>query len=60
MWTIKIIQPRLEKKVRVAFDWTLDLLFAKDIVHFIIFQSAAISTQEETAASKHLLLLAIV
>jgi NADH dehydrogenase len=39
--------PRLEKKVRVAFDWTLDLLFAKDLVHFMILRSAATSTREE-------------
>jgi len=39
--------PRLEKKVRVAFDWTLDLLFAKDLVHFMILRSAATSTPEE-------------
>jgi NADH:ubiquinone reductase (H+-translocating) len=26
--------PRFEKKVRVALDWTLDLLFSKDIVQF--------------------------
>ncbi len=26
--------PRLEKKLRVAFDWTLDLIFSKDIVQF--------------------------
>jgi NADH dehydrogenase len=25
--------PRIEKKMRVAFDWTLDLLFRKDPVH---------------------------
>jgi hypothetical protein len=24
--------PRLEKKIRVAFDWTLDLFFSKDLV----------------------------
>ena len=40
--------PRIEKKVRVAFDWTLDLLFAKDLVHFMILRSAGTSTQEET------------
>jgi NADH dehydrogenase len=40
--------PRLEKKVRVAFDWTLDLLFAKDLVHFMILRSPATSTPEET------------
>ena len=40
--------PRLEKKVRVAFDWTLDLLFAKDLVHFMILRSrAATSSREE-------------
>jgi NADH dehydrogenase len=27
--------PRLEKKVRVAIDWTLDLMFAKDFVQFL-------------------------
>jgi NADH dehydrogenase len=26
--------PRLEKKLRVALDWTLDLVFSKDIVQF--------------------------
>ena len=26
--------PRLEKKVRVALDWTLDVLFSKDLVQF--------------------------
>jgi hypothetical protein len=38
--------PRLEKKVRVALDWTLDLLFTKDLVHFMILRSAAISRQD--------------
>jgi len=27
--------PRLEKKIRVALDWTLDLLFSKDLCQFI-------------------------
>ena len=27
--------PRLEKKLRVAIDWTLDLIFAKDFVQFL-------------------------
>jgi NADH:ubiquinone reductase (H+-translocating) len=49
--------PRIEKKVRVAMDWTLDLLFSKDLVHFMILRSPAISSREEphveaTAASK--------
>jgi len=29
--------PRFEKKLRVAMDWTLDLLFSKDLVQFINF-----------------------
>lgn len=33
--TIYLIKlPRFEKKLRVALDWTLDLLFPKDIVQF--------------------------
>jgi NADH dehydrogenase len=37
MWrTIYLAKlPRLEKKVRVALDWTLDLLFSKDLVQFV-------------------------
>jgi NADH dehydrogenase len=27
--------PRLEKKLRVAIDWTLDLVFVKDVVQFL-------------------------
>lgn len=27
--------PRIEKKLRVAIDWTLDLIFAKDFVQFL-------------------------
>jgi len=27
--------PRFEKKLRVAFDWTLDLIFSKDLVQFL-------------------------
>lgn len=30
--------PRLEKKVRVAIDWTLDLLFGKDLIHLADFR----------------------
>jgi NADH dehydrogenase len=32
--------PRTEKKLRVALDWTLDLLFSKDLVQFQTFRSA--------------------
>jgi NADH dehydrogenase len=33
--------PRFEKKVRVALDWTLDLLFSKDLVQYVTFRPAA-------------------
>ena len=38
--------PRLEKKVRVALDWTLDLVFAKDLVQFGTHRAPAISRRE--------------
>jgi NADH dehydrogenase len=34
--------PRLEKKCRVALDWTLDLLFSKDLVQFAPMQRHSI------------------
>jgi NADH dehydrogenase len=34
--------PRLEKKVRVALDWTLDLFFSKDLVQFQTTRSAPV------------------
>ena len=40
--------PRFEKKVRVALDWTLDLLFTKDLVQFLDLRPSAVSqTQGE-------------
>jgi NADH dehydrogenase len=36
--------PRLEKKVRVAIDWTLDLLFARDLVQFLTVRAPVLST----------------
>jgi len=38
--------PRFEKKLRVALDWGLDLLFAKDLVHFMILRSTGVSQSE--------------
>jgi hypothetical protein len=38
--------PRFEKKLRVALDWTLDLLFSKDIVQFMTFHALTISHAE--------------
>ena len=38
--------PRFEKKVRVAIDWTLDLIFAKDFVQFLTVRAPVMSTRE--------------
>jgi NADH dehydrogenase len=35
--------PRFEKKVRVALDWTLDLLFSKDLVQFVTLRAPTMS-----------------
>ena len=35
--------PRLEKKSRVMLDWTLDLVFAKDLVQFITLRAPTVS-----------------
>jgi NADH dehydrogenase len=50
--------PRFEKKVRVALDWMLDLLFSKDLVHFLDLRPPTVSHVEEDAhtslvASEH-------
>ena len=39
--------PRFEKKVRVALDWTLDLLFPKDFVQFLTFRERKQLTRDE-------------
>jgi NADH dehydrogenase len=38
--------PRLEKKLRVALDWMLDLFFSKDLVHFMILRAPTMSRRE--------------
>src|SRR5262245_24342517 len=38
--------PRIEKKCRVAIDWTLDLIFAKDFVQFLTVRAPVVSTHE--------------
>jgi NADH dehydrogenase len=43
--------PRLEKKLRVALDWTLDLVFTKDLVQFMPVRVAATSRSEPPAVS---------
>jgi NADH dehydrogenase len=39
--------PGFEKKLRVALDWTLDVLFSKDIVQFMTFRAPTVSHREE-------------
>jgi NADH dehydrogenase len=39
--------PRFEKKLRVALDWTLDLLFSKDLVQFLTLRAPTVSHPEE-------------
>jgi NADH dehydrogenase len=40
--------PRFEKKIRVALDWTLDVLFSKDLVQFrTVRASSAMPVEEE-------------
>jgi NADH:ubiquinone reductase (H+-translocating) len=43
--------PRFEKKLRVALDWTLDLLFSKDLVQFQTFRAPTVSHSPD---SEHL------
>ncbi len=38
--------PRIEKKLRVAFDWTLDLIFSKDPVQFLTLRATSVSEEE--------------
>ena len=38
--------PGFEKKLRVAFDWTLDLIFSKDLVQFLDVRAPMISKPE--------------
>ena len=35
--------PRFEKKLRVALDWTLDLIFSKDLVQFLDIRAPIVS-----------------
>ena len=42
--------PRVEKKVRVAIDWALDVFFSKDFVQYLD-QRALVTLQTETGAA---------
>jgi len=44
--------PRLEKKIRVMFDWTLDLLFSKDLVQFLMIKSETVSNHDAIAGGR--------
>jgi len=43
--------PRTEKKLRVMIDWTLDLLFSKDIVQYSTVKSPFVSRKEDAGPS---------
>jgi NADH dehydrogenase len=38
--------PRLEKKLRVMLDWTLDLFFAKDLVQFMTLRAPTMNAHD--------------
>ncbi len=42
--------PRFEKKLRVALDWTLDILFSKDLVQFLTVRAPSISGADDAEA----------
>jgi NADH dehydrogenase len=44
--------PRFEKKLRVALDWTLDLIFTKDLVQFTTERAATMSHKEDERKRK--------
>jgi NADH dehydrogenase len=48
--------PRFEKKVRVALDWTLDLLFSKDLVQYVTFRPATkpVAAKEQVPPSQEM------
>ena len=54
LWrTIYLLKlPRFEKKVLVALDWTLDVLFSKDLVQFRTVRSPTSSPPEEEELEK--------
>ncbi len=45
--------PSLDRKVRVAINWTLDLLFAKDLVQFMGVRPAAVSHTDHEEEHGH-------
>jgi hypothetical protein len=49
-WRTHPWQPQLEKKLRVAFDLTLDLIFSKDLVRFQKIRAPMICRSEDPAS----------
>jgi NADH dehydrogenase len=46
--------PGLQKKVRVALDWTLDVIFSKDLVQLPTLRSSTMSeTEQSSTGTKH-------
>ncbi len=43
--------PRLEKKVRVLLEWTLDLFFSKDLVQFMTYRAPTASQADDERAA---------
>jgi NADH dehydrogenase len=43
--------PRLEKKIRVALDWTLDLIFSKDLCQFLDLRGETDNKMRDAAES---------
>jgi len=50
LWrTIYLLKlPRVEKKLRVALDWTLDIFFSKDFVQYLHQNSSATTNTPDT------------
>jgi NADH:ubiquinone reductase (H+-translocating) len=44
--------PRFEKKLRVVLDWTLDLLFTKDLVQFQTFRAPTVSHKDDDVEAR--------
>jgi NADH dehydrogenase len=44
--------PRFEKKLRVALDWTLDLIFSKDLVQFLDIRAPIASRPQGVRSQK--------
>jgi NADH dehydrogenase len=43
--------PGLQKKVRIALDWTLDLIFSKDLVQLPTLRSPTMSEEEQPSTA---------